>query len=213
MRNLLIDQLEPGVELVSGQGAGLEGMMQGIDSTDVVAFIGYHTGAGRQGILSHTYIGQTINDVRLNGEHCNEGRMNALLAAEFSVPVVLVTGDDLTCDESSTWAPNAQRVAVKVCIDRYTAQCLPPARTFAMIRDAAQHSLGDMASVERPEGPFTYDVSFDAAHCVVACMAIPGVARTGDTSVSFSQPTMFEAIRCFKAVTVLAYASIEPDYG
>ena len=139
--------------------------------------------------------------------------MNALLAAEFSVQVVLVTGDDLTCDESTSWAPHAQRVAVKVCIDRYTARCLPPARTFAMIREAAQHSLGDLASVERPEGPFRYDVSFDAAHCVIACTAIPGVTRSGETSVSFSQPTMFEALRCFKAVSALAYASIEPDYG
>jgi D-amino peptidase len=211
-RNLILSDLDARSSAIIGTHKEY-GMMQGIDRTDVVAFIGYHTGAGRQGILSHTYIGQTINDVTLNGEHLNEGRMNSLLAAEFSVPVVLVTGDDLTCDESVSWAPNAQRVAVKECIDRYTAKCLPPSRTAVMIKLAASQSLGDLAEVSGPKGPFTYEVSFDAAHTVVACTAIPGVERSGETSVTFTQPTMFEAIRCFKAVSVLASASSEPDYG
>lgn len=211
-RNLILSDLDNRASAIIGTHKEY-GMMQGITATDVVAFVGYHTGAGRQGILSHTYIGQTINDVTVNGEHANEGRMNSLLAAEFSVPVVLVTGDDLTCEESRSWAPNAQRVAVKECIDRYTARCLPPSRTAIMIKEAAQSSLGDLEAVESPTGPFTYQVSFDAAHTVVACMAIPGVERAGDTSISFTQPTMFHAIRCFKAVSVLATASIEPDYG
>jgi D-amino peptidase len=211
-RNLILSDLDHRASAIIGTHKEY-GMMQGIDKTDVVAFMGYHTGAGRQGILSHTYIGQTINDVTLNGEHCNEGRMNALLAAEFSVPVVLVTGDDLTCDESVSWAPQAQRVAVKECIDRYTARCFPPSHTFSMIKDAAQSALGDLAPVERPQGPFTYNVSFDAVNPVMACTAIPGVERSGDRSVTFTLPTMFEAIRCFKAVSSMASASTERDYG
>ena len=31
--------------------------------------------------------------------------MNWLVASEFEVPVVLVTGDDLTCDDALTYAP------------------------------------------------------------------------------------------------------------
>jgi D-amino peptidase len=139
-RNLILSDLDGRASAIIGTHKEY-GMMQGIEKTDVVAFIGYHTGAGRQGILSHTYIGQTINDVTLNGAHCNEGRMNAMLAAEFSVPVVLVTGDDLTCDESVTWAPHARRVAVKECIDRYTARCWPPSRTAHMIKDAANRRV------------------------------------------------------------------------
>ncbi len=211
-RNLILSDLDNRASAIIGTHKEY-GMMQGIAATDVVAFLGYHTGAGRQGVLSHTYIGQTINDVSVNGEHCNEGRMNALLAAEFSVPVVLVTGDDLTCDESVTWAPHAQRVAVKECIDRYTARCLPPSRTSNMIKEAANASLTNLDSVERPCGPFIWEVSFDAVHPVMACMAIPGVERSGDRSITFSLPTMFEAIRCFKAVSTMAAASTERDYG
>jgi D-amino peptidase len=35
----------------------------------------------------------------------------------------------------------------------------------------------------------------------------------GLRTVAFTLPTMAEAIRCFRAVTVLAAASVEPTYG
>ena len=211
-RNLILADLDSRATAIIGTHKEY-GMMEGIVECDAVAFLGYHTGAGRQGVLAHTYTGQTIHDVKVNGEHANEGRMNCLLSAEFGIPVVLVTGDDLTCEESRSWAPHAERVAVKDCIDRYTARCFTPARTAAMIKTAAFRSLGSLESVPLPQGPFTYEVVFDAAHQVIACTAIPGVVRTGATSVRFTMPTMFEAIRCFKAVSVVAYAAIEPDYG
>jgi D-amino peptidase len=56
-------------------------------------------------------------------------------------------------------------------------------------------------------------VDFDATHPVTAVTAIPGVDATGDRGVTFSLPTMVAAIRCFKAVTVLAAASVEDTYG
>lgn len=211
-RNLILEQLDDRASAIIGRHKP-HGMMQGVEACDVVAFLGYHTGAGRQGILSHTYIGETILDVQLNGEHVDEGRMNALLAAEFNKPVVLITGDDLTCDDSTQWAPHAQRVAVKTCVDRYTARCLAPAATAPLIADAAERALSQSIDVVRVDGPFTYEVTFDAVHPVNACTAIPGVKESGERSVTFTLPTMLEAIRCFKVVTVLASSSVEPEYG
>jgi len=43
--------------------------------------------------------------------------------------------------------------------------------------------------------------------------AIPGVEAVGERGIRFELPTMVEAIRCFKAVTVLAAASVEETYG
>jgi D-amino peptidase len=56
-------------------------------------------------------------------------------------------------------------------------------------------------------------VDFNATHPVAAVTAIPGVEAVGDRAVSFELPTMLRAIRCFKAVTVLASASVEETYG
>src|ERR1700683_5540004 len=210
-RNLLIADLDPRSVAIVGTHKPF-GMMEGIDGgVDAVAFVGYHAGAGQQGVLSHTYLGTTVLDVRINGEQASEGRMNALLAAEFGVPVVLVTGDDLTCADASRWAPDAKRVAVKQCVERYTAACLPPVRTAELIRQASATALGSLTGPDDwPGGPFTYEVVFDAEQAVGACTAIPGVERAAPRTVAFTLPTMAQAIRCFRAVTVLASASAEP---
>lgn len=212
-RNLLIGDLDQRAVAIIGTHK-IFGMMEGIDSgIDAVAFVGYHAGAGEQGVLSHTYLGQTVLGVRINGGPASEGRMNALLAAEFGVPVVLVTGDDLACADAAGWAPGAKLVAVKQCVDRYTARCLPPGVTAGEIRRAAAASLEPAARPEPAGGPFTYEVDFDATQPVGACTAIPGVTAIGPRTVAFTLPTMAEAIRCFRAVTVLAAASVEPGYG
>jgi len=43
--------------------------------------------------------------------------------------------------DAKGWAPDAELVAVKQCIDRYTAACLPPARTAGLITKAAAAGL------------------------------------------------------------------------
>ena len=209
-RNLLLDQLDERAVAVVGRHKPL-GMMEGIDDADVVAFVGYHTGSGCRGVLSHTYLPSTISGVRVNGSNASEGRMNALLAAEFGVPVVLTTGDDLTCQEAREWS--AAVVAVKEHVDQYTARCLSPARTEGAIRAGAAEGLRRSSPPGRPVGPFTFEVDFAATHPVAAVTAIPGVEAAGERGIAFELPTMVEAIRCFKAVTVLAAASVEETYG
>ncbi len=213
MHNLLLDALDERAVALTGRNKPF-GMMQGIgEDVNAVAFIGYHAGAGRQGVLAHTYLGTTILDVLINGRQASEGMMNALLAAEFGVPVVLVTGDDKACDDAAGWAPDAERIPVKFCVDRYTARCLPPARTAMLIHDAAARSLTGLHKPPPPTGPFTYEVEFDAANPVTAVTNIPGVRQTAERQVAFTLPTMAEAIRCFRAVSVLASASTEAGYG
>lgn len=212
-RNLLIDMLDDRAIALTGSQKRW-GMMEGIeDGPDAVAFVGYHAGAGRQGVLSHTYIASTILGVRINGRPASEGAMNAMLAAEFGVPVVLVTGDDRTCADAADWAPAAELVTVKTCVDRFTARCLPPAKTADLIRSAAERSLRALAPPEPPAAPFRYEIDFQVTNPVNAATAIPYVEQTGERQVAFTLPTMAEAIRCFKAVTVLATSSTEPRYG
>jgi D-amino peptidase len=213
MRNLVLGELDERAAALVGRNKPF-GMMQGIDAgADAVAFVGYHAGAGRPGVLAHTYLGTTIVSVRINGRPASEGAMNAALAAEFGVPVVLVTGDDATCADARDWAPGAELVPVKYCVDRYSARCLPPARTAALIRDAAARGLARRSRPDPPSGPFTYEVEFDATNPVTAVTGIPGVEQAGERSVAFTLPTMAQAVRCFRAVAALAAASTEAGYG
>lgn len=212
-RNLLLDRIDPRAAVLIGTHKPLS-MMEGIDrGYDAVAFIGYHAGAGQQGVLSHTYLPNMITGVWLNGAPCSEGYMNAALAHEFGVPVVLVTGDDCAVEDAKSYAPDAQLVAVKQCVDRYTAICLPPVRTAELIKDAAARALDPLPAATALAGPYRYEVEFDATHPVAMTTAIPDVEQVGPRRIAFELPTMQLAIRCFRAVTALAYGSLEPDYG
>ena len=135
MRNLLLEKLDERAEMLTGRHKDLS-MVEGVQHGDVdgIAFVGYHTGAGTEGVLAHTYLANSITGVWVNGEQASEGRLNALVVAEYGVPVVLVTGDDRTGLDARGYAPEAHTVAVKDYVSRYAAVCRPPARTAADIR-------------------------------------------------------------------------------
>ena len=146
MRNLLIEELDDRVQLVVGNHKPLI-MMEGIDrGMDLVLLVGYHAPAGEAGVLSHTFLSRAITDVKVNGETCSEGRMNAMLAGSFGVGVGLLTGDQAACADAVRYIPGIRTVAVKEQIDRYAAICLPPSRTDPLIREAAALACKDAQS-------------------------------------------------------------------
>ncbi|BDH06796.1 M55 family metallopeptidase [Streptomyces seoulensis] len=215
MRNLLLEDLDERVEMLTGRHKALS-MVEGVQQGDVdgIAFVGYHAGAGMEGVLAHTYLANQITGVWLNDVRASEGLLNAHVVAEYGVPVVLVTGDDLACEDALGYAPGALKVAVKDHVSRYAAVCRTPARTAADIRAAAKEAAG-LAVRQQPsqQGPFTVAVEFDAEHLAMAVTVVPGVARVGERKVAYTTDTMYEAIRTFKAVTTIASAAVEEQYG
>jgi|SRR5262245_22844454 len=224
MRNLLLEELDRRAVLLSGRHKELS-MVEGIQDPAVgaVAFLGYHAAAGTEGVLAHTYLANSIISVQVNGETGSEGRLNALVAAEFGVPVVLVTGDDRACADAAGYAPQALTVAVKDCVSRYAAVCRPPEQTAAAITAAAAQAVklagrrprkagaeGGAGAV--PEG-FNVVIEVDAAQLAQAAAIVPGVRRTGDRRVTYHSVTAWDMIRCFKTVTTMIAAAIEENYG
>ncbi|MFF8593652.1 M55 family metallopeptidase [Streptomyces sp. NPDC015220] len=216
MRNLLLEQLDPRAQMLTGRHKSLS-MVEGVQHGDVdgIAFVGYHAGAGMEGVLAHTYLANQITGVWLNDVRASEGLLNAHVAREYGVPVVLVTGDDVACEDALGYAPEALKVAVKDHVSRYSAVCRTPARTAADIRAAAKEAAA-LAVCGRPVadgGPFTVAVEFDAEHLAAAVTVVPGVSRIGERKVAYTSATMYEGIRTFKAVTTIASAAVEEQYG
>lgn len=212
-RNLLLEDLDPRAAMLTGRHKPLS-MMQGIESgVDGVVFLGYHTGAGVDGVLAHTYMENSITGVWLDGVHAGEGRLNAAVAAEHGVPVLVVTGDDKTCEDAAGYVPEARRVAVKQCVSRYAAICLPPARTAQMISTAASSSV-ELAGRREPHAqPHRIEVEFDATHLAHATAVIPTVDLIGVRRVGFDAVSMTEAMKTFKVLTAIASGAIEGIYG
>ncbi|MFG2268827.1 M55 family metallopeptidase [Streptomyces chartreusis] len=215
MRNLLLERLDERAEMLTGRHKTLS-MVEGVQHGDVdgIAFVGYHAGAGMEGVLAHTYLANQITGVWLNDVRASEGLLNAHVVAEYGVPVVLVTGDDLACEDALGYAPEALKVAVKDHVSRYAAVCRTPARTAADIRAAAKEAAA-LAVRHEPVrgGPFTVAVEFDAEHLAMAVTVVPGVERIGERKVAYTSERMYEGIRTFKAVTTIASASVEEQYG
>jgi D-amino peptidase len=219
MRNLLLEQLDRRAVMLTGRHKELS-MVEGIQqpAVEAVVFLGYHAAAGAEGVLAHTYLANSITSVRVNNELGSEGRLNSYVAAEFGVPVVLVTGDDRTCADAAAYAPQALTVAVKECVSRYAAICKPPEETAAAITAAAEQAA-KLAGRQQAGGAgtaadgYTVEIEVDAAQLAQAAAIVPTVRRTGDRTVSYHSPTAWDMIRCFKTVTTMISAAVEEHYG
>ncbi|MEU8138162.1 M55 family metallopeptidase [Streptodolium elevatio] len=220
MDNVLLEDLDPRASLIVGRHKPL-GMMQGIElGVDAVAFVGYHTGAGEPGVLAHTYLSHSILAVRIDEVPTDEGRFNALVAAEAQVPVVLVTGDDLTCAAARSWAPGARTVAVKTALSRHAAVCRTPAATAADITGAATAALADRARARTaqltgaPSGgtALTVSVDLDSPYLADRATAMPGVTPDGPRTVAFTAPDARTALRHFRALTWVIGSGREAEW-
>ena len=98
MDNILIDELDSRVSLISGSPKPLS-MMEGIDSSfDGVFFVGYHARAGSsEAIIDHTYTFRVLN-AKINGRPMSEAGLNGRLAGYYRVPVVFISGDKMPFD-------------------------------------------------------------------------------------------------------------------
>jgi D-amino peptidase len=204
MRNILIEDLDERVEMISGLHKPLV-MMEGVDACDVVFFTGYHARAGEAGVLAHTLCDE-FTSVELNGAAASEARLCAALAGEVGVPVGLVTGDDVICSEAEKLFAGVKTAIVKYAIDNFSARCLGPKPAGDRIREAARSALleHDMLQPYRVGPPYTVRATLREAAQAGAVAGLPGVMRDSPVSVCFSGQNFRELYAMLEAVGVIA---------
>lgn len=151
--------------------------------------------------------------VGLDGVRAREGRLNAALAAEHGVPVLLGTGDDRTCADATDYAPAATTVAAEERVSRYAAICQPPEVTGAAIRSGAERAMARAGREEGRSCPHRIEIEFDAAHLAAAAAVIPTVEQLDVRRVGFDAPDTTEAMKAFKIVAILAGRAIQDVHG
>ncbi len=233
MRNIVIEELDPRVQLVRGSPK-LWSMMQGLDgSFDGAFFVGYHSQASSVGVLNHTYTG-TVVRYKVNGAPGGETAMNALIAGEYDVPVLLVTGDDQVCAEARALLGPVSTVEVKKAAGRYAAQCLHPAKARELIQAAAERAVrekitaslaawvqGGSAGVVDTPGvvgmagvagvkplkaarPTLVELTFQVSAMADGAALMPGVERVDNLTVGYTAPDYLTAYRAVRAMINLA---------
>ena len=190
MLNLVWEQLDARAELIRGYENRASLMLGDLDASyHAVFFVGYHArAADGRGVLSHTFSGPNVLwDVRLNGEPASEARFNAAVAGQHGVPVALITGDDVICEETLTWLPHVETAVVKYALDRFTARCLAQPLALERIQQAACRAVrrvGDMQPFVLPT-PITLEMVFGDSSMAAATVRIPGVERCADRAVRY----------------------------
>jgi D-amino peptidase len=165
-------------------------------------------------VLAHTYLANSITEIQVNGVRASEGLLNSYVAAEYGVPIVLVTGDDRTCADAAGYAKGVPAVAVKDCVSRYAAVCRPPAVTAQAIRAAAVEGMtlaGRTAGVTADK--FRVEIEVDAAQLAQSAAIVPTVRRTGERAVAFEAASAWDMVRCFKVVCTMISSAMEAHYG
>ncbi len=211
MRGILIDRLDPRVELISGDLKPLS-MCQGMEmAANAALFIGYHAGMGATyGVLDHTYAGAVVSKVHINGREFNEAGINALVAGYYNTPVVLVTGDDRTCEEAEAQLGDVATVCVKKAVSRYCARSITPAAAQERIRDAARKAVAG-ARKRKPFGlkaPYTLQIRVLNSGMADHIEMMPGIRRIGGTAVEYKSADFLEVFKALLTATTLGMASI-----
>ncbi len=174
-KNLLIDQLEPGVSLVSGHGGGIDGMMQGIDETfDAAILVGYHAMAGTTaGIMEHTITGG-VHRLSINGIPCGEIALSAGVAGRYGVPMVFISSDEAGCAEAKERIYQIRTASVKKGFARYMGECLSPDQTAPIIEEGVREALTHRGDVQPwlPSEPTTITVEFNRSEEVDMCQKL-----------------------------------------
>jgi len=187
-RNVLIDELEPGVELISGTSPHPNGMMTGLDeSFDCAMLVGYHAMAGTlEGVMEHTITG-SVHRFWINGEPAGEIAMSAATAAQFGVPLVFVSSDDKGCSEAQSLIVGVQTAQVKVGMGRYIGRLLHPSETRVLIEDAAREAVSNSGAVQpwNPSVPVTVRIEQNTSDQADVAALLPGWSRIDAYTIEF----------------------------
>lgn len=189
MRNLLLEDLHPCARVVRGP-ARYENkphcQIQGLDdSFDLAFFVGFHSRAGTpRGLLSHTWAGAIVHEVRLNGRVVGETAINAAICGDQGVPVALVCGADDLAAEARADLGDIEVAVTKKALGFDIAECWGPKATGPMLTDAARravrrHRAGDFRPYEAGS-PAEAELVVHRREMADKMRLVPGLERVGE---------------------------------
>jgi len=156
-RNIDPAWLPANVSVICGKPPYRADWAGGLDASFAgVVLLGFHSMFGTPGgLLTHTYE-LDIRQLRLNGVAVGEIGIEAAIAGDCGVPLVLVTADSAGAAEAEALVPGVRTAVVKDAINDHGARCFPLVETTERIRSLA------LLSVREPPDAVPYQVASPA---------------------------------------------------
>ncbi len=132
--------IDPRATLIQGAAPGIR--FPDIEGSAGLILLGYHAMAGTEGaLLEHTYSSKTIQNMWLNDKKIGEIGLDAAIAAEHKVPVIMVSGDDKACKEAVLWIRNVRACQVKTSYSTQGTRLIIPSAAHKMIREMTTDAI------------------------------------------------------------------------
>jgi len=211
-RNLLVERLDPDVEVIEGTAYDL-GMMSGISRDfDAAMQVGYHSMRHTHaGVLGHTYTYE-IAELRFNGTVVGESGLSAAIAGHFGVPLVFVSGDAHAVRQAKSLVKDIVGVPTKEGVGLYGVRTLTPEKARKRIRKGAKEAVAKAGKIKPfiVRKPVAMDVELERPLMAEYCSRVPGVKRKDAKTVSYKARDVLEAFEVFDVINKLAsYARTE----
>ena len=206
--NLIIDQLDSRVKLISGSDRPLT-MAQGAERcADAALLIGYHRRKGAKGVISHSYAYGSMVEVKINGRLASEHDLVGLAIGYFGTPVILLSGDDLVTQDIKESVPGIYTVITKECIGNGSAMCYHPAQTYKMISKTVEEAVKNYKTKGiKPMSAgnqINLDVRYSAESQARLAMGAPNTTRLSENEVRYSSDDYLEVYKAFVIGAALA---------
>lgn len=125
---------------------------------DAAAFIGNHPMADtKNGVLSHTQ-NRRVKSITLNGLPVGEFGIEAAIAGDYDMPMIMVSGDKAACDQARQLIPDIETAAVKYGTGQHSAWCLSPQKARALIAEKTQKAVRHWRTIKpfKIKGPVLF---------------------------------------------------------
>jgi D-amino peptidase len=123
----------------------------------------------------------------------------------MGVPVILLSGDDVTETSCGALFPGAEFVRVKTALGQRAARALSPQVARSRIRDGAERAVQKATTIKPYQVKEPCEVSFDLTSATLAdiCATIPAATRHSALTVGFKAETILDAIRWMRVCSML----------
>ena len=138
--NVNPQSIDKRAKLIQGKTPGSR--FKDIEGSAAMILLAYHAKALTPGgTLAHSFSSASIQGMWLNGREVGEIGVDAAIAAEYNVPVVMVSGDDKCCAEARSWLPGVVTCQTKVGTGPQSADLLPLEKSRRLITQKTKEAL------------------------------------------------------------------------
>jgi len=203
-RNIIPDKLPPEVFIIQGDFRSTSGFDLLDNTFGGLIIIGAHARTGtKESILPHTYSSKMILEVF--GQEVGEVDILSLLAGEYKVPTLMISGDSKTMEQVRTNFPSTSTVVTKYSLGPKAALCFNPLQVLENLKEETKRAIKNASNIEPPSmmPPIPLKIRLNSVENAERISWIPQIKQLSDLVFEFQGENMKQIMKVIYGITLL----------